>query len=128
SPAPADRPSRCLVLADPDPDRPPPPDRARQARPPGQLPPAGAGRARARRDPRGPRHHRTRTGLVLTVVALRGNALIRPGERGTAAEQRTNLRTTCEALRPLLNDSDLVVTHGNGPQVGNELVRQERAA
>ena len=65
---------------------------------------------------------------MLTVVALGGNALIRQGERGTAAEQRANLRTTCEALRPLLNDGDLVVTHGNGPQVGNELVRQERAA
>jgi carbamate kinase len=63
-----------------------------------------------------------------TVVALGGNALMRPGERGTAAEQRANLRETCEALRPLLGDGDLVVTHGNGPQVGNELVRQERAA
>jgi carbamate kinase len=65
---------------------------------------------------------------VLTVVALGGNALMRPGERGTAAEQRANLRETCEALRPLLSDGNLVVTHGNGPQVGNELVRQERAA
>ena len=62
-----------------------------------------------------------------TVVALGGNALMRPGERGSAAEQRANLRETCEALRPLL-DGDVVVTHGNGPQVGNELVRQERAA
>jgi len=65
---------------------------------------------------------------VLTVVALGGNALTRPGERGTVAEQRANLRATCEAMRPLLGDGDLVVTHGNGPQVGNELVRQERAA
>ena len=65
---------------------------------------------------------------MTTVIALGGNALIRPGELGTAAEQRANLRTTCEALRPLLDDGDLVVTHGNGPQVGNELVRQERAA
>jgi carbamate kinase len=64
---------------------------------------------------------------VLTVVALGGNALMRPGEKGTAAEQRANLRETAAALRPLLAD-DLVVTHGNGPQVGNELVRQERAA
>jgi carbamate kinase len=64
---------------------------------------------------------------MLTVVALGGNALMRPGERGTAAEQRANLRETCTALQPLLGD-DLVVTHGNGPQVGNELVRQERAA
>jgi len=65
---------------------------------------------------------------VLTVVALGGNALMRPGERGTAAEQRANLRETCQALRPLLGGGELVVTHGNGPQVGNELVRQERAA
>jgi carbamate kinase len=65
---------------------------------------------------------------VTTVIALGGNALMRPGERGTAAEQRANLRETCEALRPLLADGELVVTHGNGPQVGNELVRQERAA
>ena len=65
---------------------------------------------------------------MTAVVALGGNALMRPGERGTAAEQRANLRRACEALRPLLNDGELVVTHGNGPQVGNELLRHERAA
>ena len=65
---------------------------------------------------------------MTTVIALGGNALMRPGERGTAAEQRANLRETCEALRPLLDDPELVITHGNGPQVGNELGRQERAA
>ncbi|MDP9307616.1 MAG: carbamate kinase [Actinomycetota bacterium] len=65
---------------------------------------------------------------MTTVIALGGNALIRAGQRGTAAEQRANLRETCEALRPLVGDGDFVVTHGNGPQVGNELVRQERAA
>jgi carbamate kinase len=53
---------------------------------------------------------------------------MRPGERGTAAEQRANLREACAALRPLLSEEQLVVTHGNGPQVGNELLRQERAA
>ncbi len=64
-----------------------------------------------------------------TVVALGGNALIRPGERGTAAEQLANLRRAFTALRPLLAESSgLVITHGNGPQVGNELLRQERAA
>jgi carbamate kinase len=62
------------------------------------------------------------------VVALGGNALMRPGERGTAAEQRANLRQVCAALRPLVVKGDVVITHGNGPQVGNELVRQERAA
>jgi carbamate kinase len=65
---------------------------------------------------------------VTTVIALGGNALIRAGQRGTAAEQLANLRDTAEALRPLLGEPALVVTHGNGPQVGNELLRQERAA
>ena len=65
---------------------------------------------------------------MTTVVALGGNALMRPGERGTAAEQRANLREACAALRPLLAERELVVTHGNGPQVGNALLRQERAA
>ncbi len=64
-----------------------------------------------------------------TVVALGGNALMRPGERGTAAEQLANLRRAVTALQPLLAESGgLVITHGNGPQVGNELLRQERAA
>jgi carbamate kinase len=53
--------------------------------------------------------------------------LIRRGERGTAAEQLANVRETVAALSPLLADP-LVLTHGNGPQVGNELLRQERAA
>jgi len=63
-----------------------------------------------------------------TVVALGGNALMRPGERGTAAEQLANLRRAVAALKPLLDEPGLVLTHGNGPQVGNELLRQERAA
>ncbi|MDQ2981040.1 MAG: carbamate kinase [Actinomycetota bacterium] len=65
---------------------------------------------------------------MTAVVALGGNALMRPGERGTAAEQRANLREACAALRPLLDEPELVITHGNGPQVGNELLRHERAA
>jgi carbamate kinase len=65
---------------------------------------------------------------LTVVVALGGNALMRPGERGTAAEQRANLREACEALRPLLGEDELVITHGNGPQVGNELLRHERGA
>ena len=65
---------------------------------------------------------------MTTVIALGGNALVRGGERGTAAEQLANLREACAAIRPLLGDGRVVVTHGNGPQVGNELLRQERAA
>jgi carbamate kinase len=64
---------------------------------------------------------------VTTVVALGGNALVREGERGTTAEQRANLRTHVEALRPLLEEP-LVLTRGNGPQVGAGLLRSERAA
>jgi carbamate kinase len=66
---------------------------------------------------------------LTTVVALGGNALIGPGERGTAAEQLANLRDTTRALEPILTGGDrIAITHGNGPQVGNELLRQERAA
>ncbi len=64
---------------------------------------------------------------MLTVLALGGNALLGPGERGTAAEHRANLATTFAAVRPLL-EGEVVVTHGNGPQVGNELLRQELGA
>lgn len=65
--------------------------------------------------------------MSATVVALGGNALVREGERGTVAEQRANLRVHCTALLPLL-DGPLVVTHGNGPQVGAALLRSERAS
>jgi carbamate kinase len=65
---------------------------------------------------------------VTIVVALGGNALTRPGERGTAAEQIANLREALPALAPLVQEPRVVVTHGNGPQVGNELRRHERAA
>jgi carbamate kinase len=65
---------------------------------------------------------------LTTVVALGGNALIRAGDKGTAAEQASRLRETAEALGPLLRGGDVVITHGNGPQVGSELLRQERAA
>ena len=64
---------------------------------------------------------------MLTVLALGGNALLGPGERGTAAEHRANLARTFAAVAPLLA-GEVVVTHGNGPQVGNELLRQELAA
>jgi carbamate kinase len=64
---------------------------------------------------------------LLTVVALGGNALLGRGERGTAAEQRANLGATFRAIAPIL-EGEVVLTHGNGPQVGNELLRQEIAA
>jgi carbamate kinase len=64
----------------------------------------------------------------LRVIALGGNALLRKGERGTAAEQRANLASTFAAIAPLLREGGVVLTHGNGPQVGNELLRHELGA
>ncbi len=52
------------------------------------------------------------------VVALGGNALLRRGEPLTVEAQRRNVRVACEALAPLVADHQLVVSHGNGPQVG----------
>jgi carbamate kinase len=52
------------------------------------------------------------------VVALGGNALLRRGEPLTAENQRANARVACKALAPLALEHELVVSHGNGPQVG----------
>jgi carbamate kinase len=52
------------------------------------------------------------------VVALGGNALLRRGEPLTAENQRANARVACEALAPLALEHELVISHGNGPQVG----------
>ncbi len=52
------------------------------------------------------------------VVALGGNALLRRGEPMTADSQRANIRIACEALAPVAVEHQLVVSHGNGPQVG----------
>jgi carbamate kinase len=52
------------------------------------------------------------------VVALGGNALQRRGEPMTVANQRTNVRIACEALAPVAVEHELVISHGNGPQVG----------
>src|SRR3546814_4917899 len=52
------------------------------------------------------------------VVALGGNALLRRGEPMTAAVQLRNVRMAAAALADLARDHDIVVAHGNGPQVG----------
>jgi carbamate kinase len=52
------------------------------------------------------------------VVALGGNALQRRGEPMTVESQRLNVRRACEALAPVALDHELVISHGNGPQVG----------
>ena len=63
------------------------------------------------------------------LIAVGGNSLIRAGETGTVAEQWANARRTAAAIVQLMLDGyHLVVTHGNGPQVGAQLLRSERAS
>ena len=52
------------------------------------------------------------------VAALGGNALLRRGEPLTAENQRANARVACKALAPIALEHELVISHGNGPQVG----------
>lgn len=63
------------------------------------------------------------------LVAVGGNSLIRAGEKGTIAEQLANTRRTAASIVGLLRlGYHLVITHGNGPQVGAQLLRSERAS
>jgi carbamate kinase len=55
---------------------------------------------------------------VRVVAALGGNALLRRGQPLTADNQRETAHTACEALAPLALEHELVISHGNGPQVG----------
>jgi len=52
------------------------------------------------------------------VVALGGNALLKRGEPMTADVQRGNVRIAAEALAPVASEHQLVISHGNGPQIG----------
>src|SRR5574338_38572 len=52
------------------------------------------------------------------VVALGGNALLKRGEAMTAEAQRANIRTAAKAMAPVAQEHELVISHGNGPQVG----------
>lgn len=62
----------------------------------------------------------------IAVVAFGGNALLRANEIGTIEQQEKNTLNTCERLISLLrNGYNIIITHGNGPQVGNILLRNE---
>lgn len=52
------------------------------------------------------------------IVALGGNALLKRGEPMTAEVQRKNVKTAAQSLAPVANKHQLVISHGNGPQVG----------
>jgi carbamate kinase len=65
----------------------------------------------------------------LALVAIGGNSLLRAGERGTIAEQRANAALTAHHLVGLIQHGyHLVLTHGNGPQVGAQWLRSEIAS
>src|SRR5450432_1441416 len=60
------------------------------------------------------------------VIALGGNAITRPGEPGTIPQQFEHAAETLQHLAPLFHsDARIVITHGNGPQIGNILIRVE---
>lgn len=62
------------------------------------------------------------------VIAFGGNAILQAGQRGTAEEQRANVWHACEAVARLVRAGyQVVVTHGNGPQVGAVLLQNELA-
>ena len=65
-------------------------------------------------------------GKKIVVIALGGNALLRRGERGTSEEQYANVRSTAKYLAELVEEGyDIIVTHGNGPQIGATLLRHD---
>jgi len=70
--------------------------------------------------------HPGSAGKKIAVVALGGNALLRGNQSGTIVQQEKNTYDTCVNLIKLLKDGfELVITHGNGPQVGNIMLRNE---
>ena len=64
--------------------------------------------------------------MKTAVIALGGNALLTSKNKGTVEEQRRNLERTCRKLTVLIKEGyDIVITHGNGPQVGNLILQNE---
>jgi len=61
----------------------------------------------------------------IVLVALGGNALIRKGQSGSARQQLENLKLPIRQIAHLAEDYRIIITHGNGPQVGNLLLQQE---
>lgn len=62
----------------------------------------------------------------VAVVAIGGNAIIQEGQRGTIEEQFANVLQSCDPILDLIEDGyNVVLTHGNGPQVGNILLKVE---
>ncbi|ALC88942.1 carbamate kinase [Bacillus sp. FJAT-18017] len=71
------------------------------------------------------------TGEILVsriVLAIGGNAIIKEGQKGTLEEQKKNIDESCEPVLGLIEQGNtVVITHGNGPQVGNSLIKNQMA-
>jgi len=66
--------------------------------------------------------------LQRLVIAFGGNAMLQAKQKGTAEEQRANIHTACMAVADLVEaGNQVIVTHGNGPQVGAVLLQNELA-
>lgn len=62
------------------------------------------------------------------VIAIGGNAITRDNEKGTVEEQKKNIRHCCELIADLIEEGyEIIVTHGNGPQVGNLVLQNDLA-
>lgn len=61
----------------------------------------------------------------IILIALGGNALVQRGQDGTAAQQFGNLKMPMQQIAQLSENCRIIITHGNGPQVGNLLLQQE---
>lgn len=63
------------------------------------------------------------------MIALGGNAIKQPHEKGTYREQMDNVETACTQIAKIARDGyEIAITHGNGPQVGNLAIQQEQGA
>lgn len=71
------------------------------------------------------KHAGTAPSKPTLLIALGGNALIRKGQQGTVSEQFENLRIPIRQIAALIDEYNIIITHGNGPQVGNLLLQQE---
>jgi len=62
----------------------------------------------------------------LIIIALGGNALLKNSQKGTVDEQRKNIYDTLKEILPIIKSKNkLIITHGNGPQVGNILLKND---
>ncbi len=66
--------------------------------------------------------------MKTAVVAIGGNGIVQEGQKGTLEEQIDNIKKCCDPIIDLIEEGyNVVLTHGNGPQIGNALMKQERA-